>query len=199
MFFKSKVNREVRLDKNKDYVFCFNKGTIILEEQCNMYEHNKNCDANDDFWGRTHRKGSSSGVRVGKHVLLNECKYCLRKRENVRTYCLSEEAMKCYTSNAKRQGDKMTVKQFTTKGIIYSSYCVWDSDDKPYGNDEVVELLNELSKENEELKQQIGNLEHTKDFCAECCERLEKENEELKSEIRKVQREYEQLWMHTYK
>ena len=48
------------------------------------------------------------------------------------------------------------------------------------GNDmtyqEVVDLLNE----NEQLKQQIGNLEHTRDFCAECCERLEKENEELK-------------------
>ena len=57
----------------------------------------------------------------------------------------------------------------------------------------------ELKAENEQLKKQIGNLEHTKDFCAECCERLEKENEELKSEIRKVQMEYEQLWMHTYK
>lgn len=57
----------------------------------------------------------------------------------------------------------------------------------------------ELKKENEQLKQQIGNLEHTRDFCAECCERLEKENEELKFEIRKVQRAYEQLWEHTYK
>ena len=56
-----------------------------------------------------------------------------------------------------------------------------------------------LEEENEQLKQQIGNLEHTRDFCAECCERLEKENEELKSEIRKVQRAYEQLWEHTYK
>ena len=57
----------------------------------------------------------------------------------------------------------------------------------------------ELKKENEQLKQQIGNLEHTRDFCAECCERLEKETEELKFEIRKVQRAYEQLWEHTYK
>lgn len=57
----------------------------------------------------------------------------------------------------------------------------------------------ELKKENEQLKQQIGNLEHTRDFCAECCERLEKENEELKFEIREVQRAYEQLWEHTYK
>lgn len=56
-----------------------------------------------------------------------------------------------------------------------------------------------LKKENKQLKQQIGNLEHTRDFCAECCERLEKESEELKFEIRKVQRAYEQLWEHTYK
>ena len=61
------------------------------------------------------------------------------------------------------------------------------------------EWLNKLAEENEQLKQQIGNLEHTRGFCAECCERLEKENEELKFEIRKVQRAYEQLWEHTYK
>ena len=65
--------------------------------------------------------------------------------------------------------------------------------------EEIVDLLNCLNDENEQLKQQIGNLEHTRDFCAECCERLEKENEELKFEIRKVQRAYEQLWEHTYK
>lgn len=59
--------------------------------------------------------------------------------------------------------------------------------------------IKQLEKENEQLKQQIGNLEHTRDFCAECCERLEKESEELKFEIRKVQRAYEQLWEHTYK
>ena len=64
---------------------------------------------------------------------------------------------------------------------------------------EIVNRLNGLYEENKQLKQQIGNLEHTRDFCAECCERLEKENEELKSEIRKVQRAYEQLWEHTYK
>lgn len=61
------------------------------------------------------------------------------------------------------------------------------------------EIKCELADENEQLKQQIGNLEHTRDFCAECCERLEKENEGLKFEIRKVQRAYEQLWEHTYK
>lgn len=46
----------------------------------------------------------------------------------------------------------MTGKRFTTKNIICSNYCVWDNNDKPYGNDEVVELLNELYDENKELK-----------------------------------------------
>lgn len=104
MFFSRKRNNTVVLDKDKDYVFCFKKKAVILDSECDMYEHNKNCDANDDFWGRTHFKGSSSGVCVGKHVLLNECKYCLRKRENVRTYCLSEEAMKCYNSKRENNG-----------------------------------------------------------------------------------------------
>ena len=58
--------------------------------------------------------------------------------------------------------------------------------------------LNKLHEENHQLKRQIGNLEHTRDFCAECCERLEKENEQLKSEIREVRGEYEQLWMRLY-
>ena len=70
---------------------------------------------------------------------------------------------------------------------------------KVFNNERFEEFLNDLSEENEQLKQQIGNLEHTRDFCAECFERLEKENEELKFEIRKVQRAYEQLWEHTYK
>ena len=42
-----------------------------------------------------------------------------------------------------------------------------------------------LNTEIEQLKQEIGNLEHTKDFCADVCadcERLEKENEQLKSD-----------------
>ena len=43
-------------------------------------------------------------------------------------------------------------KRFTTKNIICSDYCVWDNDDKPYGNDEVCDLLNELYEENQRLK-----------------------------------------------
>lgn len=48
---------------------------------------------------------------------------------------------------------------------------------------DITKRLNIYAEENEQLKRQIGNLEHTKDFCADVCvdcERLEKENEELK-------------------
>ena len=38
----------------------------------------------------------------------------------------------------------MSEKRFTTKRIIISNYGVWDTDDKPYSNDEV--------DENHELK-----------------------------------------------
>ena len=37
----------------------------------------------------------------------------------------------------------MSEERFTTKNIICSNYCVWDNNDKPYGNDDVVVLLNE--------------------------------------------------------
>lgn len=66
------------------------------------------------------------------------------------------------------------------------------------------EALNELNDENEQLKRQISNLEHTKDFCEEYCERLEKlyldelntlndENEQLKKEVDELEQENEQL------
>ena len=55
----------------------------------------------------------------------------------------------------------MSEKRFTTRGIIISHYGVWDTDDKPYANDDVVDLLNEqqatinaLKKENKELKEE---------------------------------------------
>lgn len=45
----------------------------------------------------------------------------------------------------------MTEKRFTTRGIIISHYGVWDTDDKPYANDEVVDLLNEQDEKIKEL------------------------------------------------
>ena len=57
----------------------------------------------------------------------------------------------------------MSEKRFTTKNIVCSNYCVWDNNDKPYGNDEVVDLLNEqqatisqLKEENEQLKNRLN-------------------------------------------
>ena len=49
-------------------------------------------------------------------------------------------------------GLMMSEKRFTTKGIIISNYGVWDTDDKPYANDDVVDLLNELYEEKEDWK-----------------------------------------------
>lgn len=52
----------------------------------------------------------------------------------------------------------MGEKRFTTKGVLISHYGVWDTDDKPYSNDEVVKLLNELNDENHELKRLIKKM-----------------------------------------
>ena len=95
----------------------------------------------------------------------------------------------------------MTKKRYSHDGVVIIDYLKKDliHIDGKEGLLELAEYVDKLQDENEQLKQQIGNLEHTRDFCAECCERLEKENEELKFEIRKVQRAYEQLWEHTYK
>lgn len=77
----------------------------------------------------------------------------------------------------------MTEKRFTTKNIICSNYCVWDNDDKPYGNDEVVELLNELHEERNYFERKKCeywnkfNLAHLDNI------NLRKENEQLKAQL----------------
>lgn len=93
-------------------------------------------------------------------------------------------------------------KRFTCDNDYYKGLILKDNltneileEDGIGGYYTACDKLNELYEENHQLKRQIGNLEHTRDFCAECCERLEKENEQLKSEIREVRGEYEQLWM----
>ena len=95
----------------------------------------------------------------------------------------------------------MTKKRYSHDGVVIIDHLKKDliHIDGKEGLLELAEYVDKLQDKNEQLKQQIGNLEHTRDFCAECCERLEKENEKLKFEIRKVQRAYEQLWEHTYK
>lgn len=52
----------------------------------------------------------------------------------------------------------MSEKRFTTKNIICSNYCVWDNNDKPYGNDDVVVLLNEQQSTISQLKAEKDKL-----------------------------------------
>ena len=58
----------------------------------------------------------------------------------------------------------MSEKRFTTKNIICSNYCVWDNNDKPYGNDEVVVLLNEQQATINNQEQKIKILQQ----CSNC-------------------------------
>ena len=93
---KNKEITHVYLDPEIDYVFCFKKETVIEEKDCDMYEYNLECEKNDDFWSRTHMKGSCSGARIrGRGDMLNECEYCLEKGK-AKKYALSDEAIKCF-------------------------------------------------------------------------------------------------------
>ena len=91
----------------------------------------------------------------------------------------------------------MTAKRFTTKNIICSDYCMWDNNDKPYGNNEVVKLLNELHEENQSLKFQLDKCRNDKLFSRR---QLEKENEQLKHELKTIKnilfdlKEIESYW-----
>ena len=80
----------VYLDKNKDYVYCFLREQVIEESVCDYYEHNCECDKNDDFWGRTHPKHTIAGYRVYEFSgnFLNDCRYCLDKNVHYEKYNL---------------------------------------------------------------------------------------------------------------
>ena len=97
--FKKQVDT-VTLPDDKDFVFCFKKKDIILDEECDFYKHNKECDKNGNLQGRTHLKHTMSGAsRQNDNLsLLNECKYCLEDHNNT-TYRLSTEALKCMENN----------------------------------------------------------------------------------------------------
>ena len=101
---------KVKLRKDKDYVYCYLKERIIQEEDCDYYEHNMGCDRNGDFWGRTHRKGSNSGICCTsyKEPLLNSCQHCLEEEKKYEEYRLPEEASKIQqTLNRKNLFDKL--------------------------------------------------------------------------------------------
>lgn len=52
----------------------------------------------------------------------------------------------------------MSEKRFTTKNIVCSNYCVWDNNDKPYGNDELVDLLNEQQATIQRMKHSLNTI-----------------------------------------
>ena len=93
-FPQKKQSKYVYLDKDKKYVFCYKKHGIIEHKDCDYYEHNLECDKNENYWGRTHRDSSMSGTKYADDIapILNECKYCLRKKRKVEKYRLSDEA-----------------------------------------------------------------------------------------------------------
>ena len=86
--------KTIRLRKDKDYVYCFLRESTILEEHCDMYEHNLECDKNKDFWGRTHHRGTLAGhTYLGQSgKVLNSCRYCLDEKEEYEEYILPQEA-----------------------------------------------------------------------------------------------------------
>lgn len=86
---------KVYLNPDIDYVFCFLKETIITEEECDMYEHNKKCYDEGKILNMTHTFGSNSGVcyaHGGQDPILNSCKYCL-KQGKAKRYWLPQDAV----------------------------------------------------------------------------------------------------------
>ena len=87
----------------------------------------------------------------------------------------------------------MTEKRFTMDNPNDWGFPITDNDTgKVYScasnqlMKDLCDVINKIVKENEQLKRQIGNLEHTRDFCADVLadfERIEKENKELKQQL----------------
>ena len=86
--------KKVWLLKDRDYVYCFLREKVIFEEECNHYEDNLKCDENDDFWSRTHRKGTRAGYCYAEvsGSVLNSCKFCLEDAEKWEEYIIPQDA-----------------------------------------------------------------------------------------------------------
>ena len=93
---KKRVGKYVCLPKDKSWLFCFKKKCIIEHKDCDYYEHNLECDRNNDYWNRTHTDSSIQGYRiVGEpYSVLNECDYCLEQAKEYEKYVLSDDARK---------------------------------------------------------------------------------------------------------
>lgn len=90
--------KKVKLRKDTDYVYCFLKDKVIREEECDYYEHNLECDKNNDFWSRTHIKGTNAGYCIEgvSGSVLNDCGYCIKKEEKYEEYILPTHAGRKY-------------------------------------------------------------------------------------------------------
>lgn len=108
MNLRKKFYEYVVLRKDKPYVLCHLKKRIILEEECDNYEYNEQCDKTHQIIKRTHRKGSLSGaVAIGpgrgpRGSLINECDYCT-KDPNLITLAIPLDAQKYFP---RKEGDK---------------------------------------------------------------------------------------------
>ena len=79
----------------------------------------------------------------------------------------------------------MSEKRFTTKNIVCSNYCVWDNNDKPYGNDELVDLLNEQDKEIGLLRLELEPHKHPLWSTREAERKLSEVTNNLANEVKK--------------
>ena len=84
----------VWLSKDKDYIYCFKREDTIEQKDCDYYEHNLECDKNNDLWGRTHSKRTCAGYKYADTAgsVLNSCKYCIKNAEKYKRYWLPQEA-----------------------------------------------------------------------------------------------------------
>lgn len=77
---------KVRLRKDKNYVYCYLREDIILDENCDCYEQ------------RTYRRSSYAGYSYAGEAgsILNSCDDCLREAEQYEEFLLPEKASKIY-------------------------------------------------------------------------------------------------------
>ncbi len=82
------------LPKDKDYIYCFKRESVMEQQYCDYYEHNLECDKNNDFWGRTHSKHTCAGYTYANVAgsVLNSCDYCIKNAEEYKKYWLPQEA-----------------------------------------------------------------------------------------------------------
>ena len=108
----------VYLNPSIDYVFCYLKETVIEEKDCDYYEYNRECEKNEEYLKRTHRKGSHAGYReVGRcGRILNSCKYCLEKGKS-EEFLLPSDAIELFNKNNNR--NEPFIRRFCRKWNIW--------------------------------------------------------------------------------